>query len=194
MKMKQIIMKMKQIIINKIKDLEKDIKELNNNIEEYKKREDELSLKSDDLKNKEKIFVIKEIKQEFNKKISFLEDKEKLLVDEYKNIEKEQIKQKFTYNSKLQKEYDDLKINNLNLIQNTNNEKSLKNFFSDDAKKCVIDKNKNIYFSQYNNYFDRNIIKLSGSRSAEEPLKGYKRPIIVGLNNIGDTSFINSTL
>ena len=176
MKMKQIIMKMKQIIINKIKDLEKDIKELNNNIEEYKKREDELSLKSDDLKNKEKIFVIKEIKQEFNKKISFLEDKEKLLVDEYKNIEKEkeQINEKFTYNSKLQKEYDDLKINNLNLIQNTNNEKSLKNFFSDDAKKCVIDKNKNIYFAQNNNYLDKNILNLSGSRDVKDLLNEYK--------------------
>ena len=177
----------------------KDLKNKNN--EEYKKREDELSLKDNDLKNREKelekkISDIKNFEQEINKKISFLEDKENLLDNEYKNIEKEkeQLKQKSIDNSKLQKEYDNLKIKYLDLMKNTNNKKSVKNSFSTDEKKCVMDKNKNAYFAQYNNYIDNNILNISGSRGGKEPLKEYESPTLVGLNNIGATCFMNSTL
>jgi len=187
---------------NQIKDLKKYIKDLKNkNNEEYKKREDELSLKDNELKNREKELEkknsdIKNLEQEINKKISFLEDKENLLDNEYKNIEKEkeQLQQKSIDNSKLQKEYDNLKIKYLDLMKNTNNKKSVKNSFSTDEKKCVMDKNKNAYFAQYNNYIDNNILNISGSRGGKEPLKEYESPTLVGLNNIGATCFMNSTL
>ena len=187
---------------NQIKDLEKYIKDLKNkNNEEYKKREDELSLKDNELKNREKELEkknsdIKNLEQEINKKISFLEDKENLLDNEYKNIEKEkeQLQQKSIDNSKLQKEYDNLKIKYIDLMKNTHNKKLVKNSFSTDEKKCVMDKNKNAYFAQYNNYIDSNILNISGSRGGKEPLKEYESPTLVGLNNIGATCFMNSTL
>ena len=188
---------------NQIKDLEKYIEELKNkNIEEYKKKEDKLSLKRKELKNREKelekkISNIKEMEQEFNKKISFLEDKENLLDNEYKNIEKEkeQIKKNsIDSNSKLQRDYDNLKIKYLDLIQKTTNKISVKNSFNTDEKKCIIDKNKNIYFTQYNNYLDNNILNLSESRDGKEPLKEYKNPTLIGLNNIRATFFMNSIL
>jgi len=187
---------------NKIKDLEQNIKDLNDNKnEEYKKREDELSQKSNELKNKEKeleekISDIKKIELEFNKKISFLEDKENLLDNEYKNIEKEkeQLKQNSIDNSKLKNDYDNLKIKYLDLIEKTKNKNSVKNSFSADEKKCVLAKNKNNLFVQNNNYFGNNILSISGSRDDKEPLKAYKSPTLVGLNNIGATCFMNSTL
>jgi len=61
-------------------------------------------------------------------------------------------------------------------------------------KKCIIDKNKNNLFVQNNNYFGNNILSISGSREDKEPLKAYKSPTLVGLNNIGATCFMNSTL
>jgi len=45
------------------------------------------------------------MEQEFNKKISFLEDKENLLDNEYKNFEKEK-ENSIDKNSKLQSDYD----------------------------------------------------------------------------------------
>ena len=117
------------------------------------------------------------MEKEFNKKISFLEDKENLLDNEYKNIEKEKEqlkKNSIDNNNKLQSDYDNLKIKYLDLIEKTINKKSVKNSLSTDEKKCIIDKNKNIYFTQYNNYLDNNILNLSKSRGGKESLKEYK--------------------
>jgi len=76
------------------------------------------------------------MEQEFNKKISFFEDKENLLDNECKNIEKEkeQLKQNSIDKSKLQNDYDNLKIKYLDLIEKTKNKKSVINSFSGDEK------------------------------------------------------------
>ena len=151
--------------------------DLNKNMNELSKKDEEISkleeVNQAILENHQK--AINEIKNNYQneiavykKKIKNLEQNEKELnnkVEEYRKKEKEfSLKNDLKNsndNSKLQKEYNELKIKYLNLLEDTRNKKSHKNSFCNDDN---------------------------------EPLKCYKRPILIGLNKIGETSFMNSTL
>jgi len=112
--------------------------------------------------------------EELNKKIKEVNKKEKEInnkiafLEDKENLIEEENK-KFELNKKL---------NNDLILKNKQLEKEISN-------------KENIY----NNFFNDNILNLSGSRdNKEEPLNLYKKPTLVGLNNFGATCFMNSTL
>ena len=176
---------------NKKDELEQNIK---NNLEEKTKLINEHKEKEDKINNMNKII------EELQKKIKQLENDNNLKDQKIKELEKdkeelsEKLKQNSINNSKFPRKYDNLEIKHLDLIEETKNKKSVKNEFNADEKKCIIAKNKNINFAQYNNYFYNYKLNLSGSRDGKEPLKEYKAPTLVGLNDIGATCFMNSVL
>ena len=59
--------------------------------------------------------------------------------------------------------------------------------------KGILNKNKNKFQSQ-NNIFDNNLKNVIVPRNNTGPLTLYKKPTLIGLNNIGATCFMNSTL
>jgi len=156
---------------NEINQMKNKNDELKKEINKYKDEINNMNIKIEKLNEKiKKLEAVNNIKEQNIK----LKDIEK---------EKEKLRQNSIDNSKLQRECDNLKIKYLGLIVKTKNMKSVKNTFSTDKKKCIKSKNKN-----------NNIQNLSGSRDDGEPLKNYKNPPLVGLNNIGATCFMNSTL
>ena len=186
---------------NKIKNLEQAINNFNSKMGNYQKIKDEISQKSNALKNREKeldnkISNMKEMEKEYNKKISFLEDKENLIDNEYKNIEKEkkELQKNKIDNTKLKNEYNALKQKYIQLLEKNNNKHHIKNSLSTEEMKGIIDKNKNNFQSQQNNNFDNNLQNAIVPNNNKGPLILYKKPTLIGLNNIGATCFMNSTL
>jgi len=122
-------------------------------------------------KNKNKININEEeinrkIK-EVNNKIAFLEDKENLIEQENK---------KFEINKKINI---DLILKNKQLEKEINNKQNIYN---------------NLIININNFQLKKNKIKINSIEVITNPISVYKQPTKIGLNNIGATCFMNSTL
>ena len=155
----------------------------------------------------EKLKQISEKENEINKKISFLEDKENMLEKENKEF----IENKNKY-EELQKEIINLKNENkklqaqLSQSKGNNNEKNkfLLNSIQSNEINDYIESNKqsqnklqNQSQNQDSQIINPNPIPNPNSKPLppiENTLKNYKEPTLIGLNNIGATCFMNSTL
>jgi len=161
-----------------IQAVNKNSKNLNEIEKELKKRENE----------------IEEREKEFNNKINFLEDKENMLEKEFKeheNIKKENIylnQRNVELENKI-KEKENINIQFQNLM-NANNEEN-KNV-----------KQENLILKEKIKKLEEEIAKLkknnNNNKQPKLKLKDlsvlYKKPTLIGLNNIGATCFMNSTL
>ena len=150
-----------------IQDLKDEINRLKNKIKEYESSNKERNMKEEEINKRYQEINDKE--REFNKKINFLEDKENQLEKEKKEInrKREEYQQDFENNKRIKKE---------NYELNKQKEALKKEIKLLQNQKYNLDKNKG----------NKNLRK--------EPILSYKEPTLVGLNNIGATCFMNSTL
>jgi len=171
---------------NKINDLEEKIKQFTRKGEELNKRS----------------FQLEEREKMFNKKISFLEDKENMLskeIKEYENL-KEEIDLLEKKNKELKKEIkkkEEVKIQIEEFIKNKNKEMEM----IEENKKLIQD---NFKLKERIKELEKEIQKLKKSDKKDGKIKlklklkdnllSLKNPTLVGLNNIGATCFMNSTL
>jgi len=160
-----------QNLKNNIENKENEIKELkiNNNqfmdnIQILKQKNNQLISEINNYKNRENILLKKE--KAINKKISFLEDKENL-------IEKE--------NNEIRMKKEKLKNNLENNIKNKQ------------GYNYLIEKNKKLEKQIKKEELKVNKIKKTKIKK-KSPLTLYNEPTLIGLNNIGATCFMNSTL
>ena len=175
---------------NKIKKIPANLKIFEN----YK-----FEIIADDKNSKNLIEIEKELKRreceieerekEFNNKINFLEDKENMLENELKaqenlKIENIYLNQK---NKELEKEIKDANIQ-IQKLMNTNNEENT-NF-----------RQENSQLKQRIKELEEEIANLKDNNSKQKKFKlkdiliFYKKPTLIGLDNIGATCFMNSTL
>ena len=138
--------------------------EINNKLKEFIKKNDEAN--NQIIENQKDISSIIEKEKEVNKKISFLEDKENIIDKETKEIE---IKKK-----QFEKEIEKYKA-----ITQKNNELSKKN---EELEKEIKIKTEKL------NEIEKKMKKPEIISLLPE------KPILIGLNNIGATCFMNSTL
>ena len=168
-----------KILIDKLKDSKNYFIVLKNEIDNLVK---ELITKNKEaenqkVENQKTILSIIEKEKEVNKKISFLEDKENLIEKESKEIE---IKKK---------EFEKEKEKNKIIIQK-NNEMSKKN---EELEKEIKIKTEKL------NELEKKMEKLNELEKKMEKSKVVlpilpNKPVLIGLNNIGATCFMNSTL
>ena len=184
---------------NKIDKLEKELKSkneiLNKNENDYKIKIKEYENKIREIDyNEELLKLISEKEKEINNKMSFLEVKKNLIEKESKKFENDKkenirIEQEnsnlIAIRNKLIKEIEEKqKIYNQILLNIEETKKKQQNLMDVDSKALIgyIDKNNNLFKSMNENQ------KLSIINEYEE------EPILVGLNNIGATYFMNSVL
>ena len=200
--------------INKLKENNQkygsEIKEKDNEIIYLKQTINELNIKikqyiiynnkEQELKNKEN--EIKEREEEFNKKINFLEDKENYLENEIK--EKQKMIFKFQNdieeNKKIKIENNSLILKNQQLQKENQEFESIKKKLQ---KENAMLNQKNLELSSFIKKLENKSQFHKKSNSADykkinrvvpKPLETYNNPTLVGLNNIGATCFMNSTL
>ena len=201
----------------KINELEKNNKkyeaifnEKDNEINSLKQKINELNIinkqniifknKEQELKRKE--IEIMEREEEFNKKINFLEDKENQLENEIK--EKQKMIFKFQNdieeNKKIKIENNSLILKNQQLQKENQEFESIKIKLQ---KENAILNQKNLELSSFIKKLENMSQFHKKSNSADykkinrvvpKPLETYNNPTLVGLNNIGATCFMNSTL
>ena len=192
---------------NLLKDKDNEIKNLknkcNNLQKELEKKDRELNDDDTNIKNEIKnskkinkklnkeIKDLKEINKEKENQIQLLKKKNKVQENEINNILMEtenEIKSLKKLNNEYKNKIDELmeKINKL--PQNENNK----------PKVISLDKKTNRKTSKNNNKKEESIIILKKEserkKSGKDILVLYSRPILIGLNNIGATCFMNSTL
>ena len=152
---------------NKIKEYEDKGK---NNDDTLKRREMELDERESELINKEK---------DFNNKIWLLEDKENLIEKENNEMapEREEFQKNKEKKEKIEKEILELVKQKVNLEKEINTKK-------------------NNNFGQMNNMNNNinNNINNSAAMQKKSIFDTYEKPTLIGLNNIGATCFMNSTL
>ena len=199
--------------INIINNLKKNINELNEKIKNFEKNKNDIEVKDTNLKNKEnelnkRYLEIMEKEKEINRKISFLEDKENLIENENKKMKEldndimnnqkimNENKDLYIKNKQLEKEIKELRAQ-INQILNQfnenkdyskenliiNNDLSMNSSLDADAIIKLIDKNKEI-----------ENIRTPRKMKNIDIMKRFKEPTLIGLNNIGATCFMNSTL
>ena len=167
---------------NKINVLEEKIKQLT-------KKEDELNKRSCEIEEREKMF---------NNKISFLEDKENMLskeIKEYENLKEkiDLLDKKYRELQKGIKEKEEVKIQIEKLIKDKNKEVEI----IEENKKLTQD---NSQLKERIKELEEEIEKLKNKGKVKLKLKlkdsiiSLKKPTLIGLNNIGATCFMNSTL
>ena len=141
---------------------------------------------------KKRELEIKEREKEFNNKINFLEDKENMLEKEFEaheNLKKEIIYLK-QRNKELEKEIKEKEYysNQIQELIKKNNEEN-KNI-----------KQENISLRETIKEMKEEISQLKNNNNKQTKLKFkdvlffYKKPTLIGLDNIGATCFMNSTL
>ena len=197
-------------IINKLKN---NINELNEKIKNFEKNKNDIEVKDINLKNKEnelnkRYLEVMGKEKEINRKISFLEDKENLIENENKKMKElgndimnnqkimNENKDLYIKNKQLEKEVKELRLQ-INQILNQfnenkdyakenliiNNDLSVSSSLDAEAIKYLIDKNKEI-----------EKIRTPRKMKNIDIMKRFKEPTLIGLNNIGATCFMNSTL
>ena len=184
------------------------LKEENSNFQSQKNDEAQkksIFEKEYDIKKKElneKLEFITKKENEINNKISFLEDKENMIEKENQELIDNQKK-----NEELIKENENLKNENtklenqlkqiqIQLAQNKGNNNLLHNIEQNKINN-YIDRNKksqDLYQSKNKNKKTQIINHDHPLPPQENPLLEYKEPTLIGLNNIGATCFMNSTL
>ena len=216
-KIKEYEKKLEQINI-KLKEKNKIIEELqstNNELNEkkiiYEKKNKKLKkeMKLEKEKLDKRNFQILEKENNFNKKISFLEDKENLIEKENKKFEQTKIEfqKDIEENIIIKQENKELKNKNKDLKEKIYEkqrkfEELLSNINEINIKKQKLTKNLNRSCIQMpyedeemKNTDNKNNRKISLSpRVYNNPIKLYTSPTLIGLDNIGSTCFINSTL
>ena len=201
--------------INDIENYDKSIDKLTKQIKEYQKND----IRNQNLLNKEKQLNLKENEinkkqKQLNDRILFLENKENLLNKQIKESEKEklQIQNYLQLNNQIKNENENLKKMNQNLeYQILNYKQMISNFSNLNNQQNnigMIPINQNIILPQNNqqnniimNFNNQLINNCNNNNNKEkknkielEPIKLYSKPTLIGLNNIGATCFMNSTL
>ena len=199
-------LKVNHILLNEFEErLEKKINRFKFNSQKYIEANEIANNKIEELKN---ILINKEQKiydliNEINsiKKNSNIENNHINTNKIYykKNIIEEDETKKFNRRENLIKEKEKEMNNKIMFLENK--EEELEKMFEEN-KKIV---NMNIYLNQKNQQLEteikQNEIKLKEILSKikkyskeHEPIESYKRPTLIGLNNIGATCFMNATL
>ena len=168
---------------NKINDLEEKIKQ-------FSRKEEELDKRSLELEEREKMF---------NNKINFLEDKENIVskeIKEYENLKKDidildqknkELKEEI---KKKKEEFEEFKKNNNKEIEMIEENKKLIQDNSN-LKAKIKELEKEIEKLKKN---DKKEGKIKLKLKLKENVNFPKNPTLIGLNNIGATCFMNSTL
>ena len=171
----------------------KKIKELEEKIKYLDQKEEELKKRSLEIEEREKMF---------NKKINFLEDKENMISKQFKEYEnhKKEIASLDMKHKKLEKEIKEKEgvkkqieesIKNINKkIEMSEENKKLKqeNSILKERIKELEEENQKLKNGQ------KKIIKLKLKSKSKDYILSLKNPTLIGLNNIGATCFMNSTL
>jgi len=152
-----------------IENLKDKINELKNIIKENELSNKERNMKDEEINKRYKEIIDKE--REFNKKINFLEDRENQLEKEEKDMERKR--------KEFQQDLEDNKR-----IRKENNELNRQNEALKNEIKILQNQKRNLNNGRTNKYKDLR----------KEPILSYLKPTLVGLNNIGATCFMNSTL
>jgi len=173
------------------KELEKKDRELNEDDANIK-NEIKISKKNNKKLSKE-IKELKEINKEKDNQIQILKKKNKVQENEINNILSEtenEIKNLKKINNEYKTKIDELmeKINKMSPNENIKSK----------PKDISLDKKTNKKLPKKNTKKEESIIILKKEserkKSGKEVLVLYSRPILIGLNNIGATCFMNSTL
>ena len=208
--------------LNKINELEKEnktkedeIKNYENIIKESNELKDNLKNENESLKINEKELKIKEEElnkkeKEYNDKIALLKEKENLInkkyeenknnelqlqkdIDENKEI-KQQIKDLNITKTELEKEIKD-KQNQYNQILSNLSHVMNNNYYNNENFSVSTNSSSSNFMLNFNSS-NNNILN---NKTIIEDIKNiinkeYEKPTLIGLNNIGATCFMNSTL
>ena len=211
LKKSMIELEKKKIIIEKLQNKYNEImniyERLKYDLNESQKEISFLRSKSADILQKEQIikkrenilkqreYAVSKKEKELNEKINFLEDKENIIEKENQEIDskRKEFQKDYEIKKKLKQE-----INNL-IIQ--------RNYLINEIKKCqeehkklmsqiqsIENKHKLINNMNQNNKVNENKNNNKNINKKVQPIKTYKIPPLIGLNNIGSTCYKNSVL
>ena len=158
------------------------INENNNLKKDFKKNEKNYDLQEEKLKKRE--LELSKRENDFNKKLSYLDDREKMLENELESLSRDK------------EENERIKKDNIALI---NKNKEIENQIKvnqiklDQLKSKIDNQSKQNIQKEMNPKKIINKINLSSSISLN-PMPEFDKPTLVGLNNIGATCFMNATL
>ena len=176
-----------QEYIKIIEEQNKKINNLEEKIRQFSIKEEKLNKRSLEIEEKEKMLI---------KNKNFLEDKENIMRKQLKDYEilKEEISLLDRRNKELKKEIKEKDIQIEKIIKNNNK----KDETAEENKKLTQD---NFILKKRIKELEEEIIKLKiGKKDKKIKLKlndnvfSHKTPTLIGLNNIGATCFMNSTL
>ena len=178
--------------INDIENSKQNINNLTRQILEYQKKEKryqnldkkekELNIRANDVYKKEK---------ELNAKSLFLENEANLLESEHQKLNLK-IQDYLKMNNQLKNDNDNLIRVNQNLQNQILNYKQMfSNIKPNQPQNNFISNGQN---NIPKNNQENNISRKDDNNKEIEPIKKYTIPTLIGLNNIGATCFINSTL
>ena len=168
---------------NFINNPDEIIESLNDEVQKLKKIISEKEKAMQELKKE--ISDNKKQFKEFNEKMKFKENELNQLSYNYENLLKE--------HDNLKKQLQEISNNNnnvqkINNIMNNNNFNN--NIFPNNLSNNININNNNMNFGKNNNVK----IKLNPKKNAIQPIEKYKKPTLIGLQNIGATCFMNATL
>ena len=168
---------------NFINNPDEIIESLNDEVQKLKKIISEKEKSMQELKKE--ISDNKKQFKEFNEKMKFKENELNQLSYNYENLLKE--------HDNLKKQLQEISNNNnnvpkINNIMNNNNFNN--NIFPNNPSNNININNNNMNFGKNNNVK----IKLNPKKNAIQPIEKYKKPTLIGLQNIGATCFMNATL
>ena len=168
---------------NFINNPDEIIESLNDEVQKLKKIISEKEKAMQELKKE--ISDNKKQFKEFNEKMKFKENELNQLSYNYENLLKE--------HDNLKKQLQEISNNNnnvpkINNIMNNNNFNN--NIFPNNPFNNININNNNMNFGKNNNVK----IKLNPKKNAIQPIEKYKKPTLIGLQNIGATCFMNATL
>ena len=184
-------------------NLKKENSEFNSELEDVYKENDKLKEENEILKNNEKEYIKNEKllnereselykrEEEFNKKRNYLDDQERSIENDMRLLNKDKeenkrIKQEninlMNKNRELEKEIKEKQLQYDKLVSNINkqNQINIKNNFNPEKEI----KKSNLFRS----------VSYTQKSKKINPLDEYSAPTLIGLNNIGATCFMNSTL
>ena len=170
---------------NFINNPDEIIESLNDEVQKLKKIISEKEKAMQELKKE--ISDNKKQFKEFNEKMKFKENELNQLSYNYENLLKE--------HDNLKKQLQEISNNNNNVpkINNIMNNNNFNNniFPNNPSNNININNNiNNMNFGKNNNMK----IKLNPKKNAIQPIEKYKKPTLIGLQNIGATCFMNATL
>ena len=187
-------------IMNIYERLKYDLNESQKEISFLRSKSADILQKEQIIKKRENIlkqreYAVSKKEKELNEKINFLEDKENIIEKENQEIDskRKEFQKDYEIKKKLKQE-----INNL-IIQ--------RNYLINEIKKCqeehkklmsqiqsIENKHKLINNMNQNNKVNENKNNNKNINKKVQPIKTYKIPPLIGLNNIGSTCYKNSVL